>query len=46
MNADSLASRQRQDGCYSEEDIAKILFDREAIERRVREMGRQIMEDY
>ena len=46
MNADSLASRQRQDGCYCEEDIEKILFDREAIERRVREMGRQITEDY
>ncbi|MFQ9741161.1 MAG: phosphoribosyltransferase [Slackia sp.] len=45
MNADSLASR-RQDGCYCEEDIEKILFDREAIERRVREMGRQITEDY
>lgn len=46
MNADSLASRQRQDGCYCEGDIEKILFDREMIERRVREMGRQITEDY
>lgn len=46
MDADSHASKRRQNGRYCEGDIEKILFDRETIERRVREMGRQITVDY
>lgn len=37
---------QQRDCCYCDGDVEKILFDKETIQRRVREMGRQITEDY
>ena len=33
MDADSHASKRRQNGRYCEGDIEKVLFDRETIER-------------